>query len=197
MPTLSPSRFSHVVLQSFDKSRLVEWYGHVFDAEVCYENPFIAFMRYDEEHHRFGFVQLPPIPPGRVEGLVPGLVHVAFAYDSIAGLLEQYGRMKDMGEKPVVAVNHGPTISLYYKDPDRNTLELFVDRFPTVEQCNEFMANEIFSSNPVGYDIDPDAMLSRLREGAPEEELLQYDEELGRSVNVEQLAQRHMGLMSS
>ncbi|MDQ1491417.1 MAG: hypothetical protein QOJ23_3931, partial [Actinomycetota bacterium] len=133
---------------------------------------------------------------GRVEGLIPGLVHVAFAYDSITRLLEQYGRMKDMGEKPVVAVNHGPTISLYYKDPDRNTLELFVDRFPTVEQCNEFMANEIFSSNPVGYDIDPDAMLSRLREGAPEEELLQYDEELGRSVNVEQLAQRHMGLMS-
>lgn len=197
MPTLTPSRFSHVVLQSFDKNRLAGWYGKVFHAEVCYENPFIAFMRYDEEHHRFGFVQLPPVEPGRVEGMVPGLVHIAYAYDSIGSLLEQHGRMKDFGEKPVVAVNHGPTISLYYKDPDRNTIELFVDRFPTVAQCNQFIADELFTANPVGYDIDPDDMLARLRAGVSEEELLEYDEELGRSVNVEQLAQRHMALMSS
>jgi catechol-2,3-dioxygenase len=175
---------------------MTEWYCEVFGATACYESEFVAFLRYDEEHHRFGFVQLPPVEPGHIEGLVPGLVHVAYAYDSAHSLLEQYEHMKALGEKPVVSVNHGPTISFYYKDPDRNTLELFVDRFPSMDGCVQFMDSELFHINPVGYDTDPEELLAKMKSGASEDELLHYDEALGRSINVMELAQRHMMAMS-
>jgi catechol-2,3-dioxygenase len=33
--------------------------------------------------------------------------------------------------EPVIPVDHGPTTSFYYEDPDRNSVELFVDNFST------------------------------------------------------------------
>ena len=57
----------------------------------------------------------------------PRRVHFA---DS-ATCLYTYARLKGDGIEPYWCINHGPTTSLYYKDPDGNQIELQVDNFPT------------------------------------------------------------------
>ena len=46
----------------------VAWYKTVFGADVQYQDPAIAFLTYDEEHHRFAFVNMDLIDP---DGAVP------------------------------------------------------------------------------------------------------------------------------
>jgi hypothetical protein len=41
---------------------------------------------------------------------------------------------------PTVCLNHGPTMSMYYEDPSRNTVELYYDTRYTEEQIAEFYA---------------------------------------------------------
>ena len=141
----APSRFSHVVLASPDKERLVNWYCDALHGKVVFENAHIAFLTYDEEHHRLGVTQRPPNT--LMERGVRTLTHLAYAYDSIRDLLEQYAYMKSLGNLPALATNHGPTISLYYKDPDGGNVEFFTDRFPTPEECTEFMSTPHFAAN--------------------------------------------------
>jgi len=62
-------------------------------------------------------------------------------------------------------VNHGPTTSIYYKDPDGNKIETQVDNFPTVQEAGAFMVTPQFMENPVGVDFDPEELVARLRSG--------------------------------
>ena len=62
-------------------------------------------------------------------------------------------------------VNHGPTTSMYYRDPDGNLLETQTDNFDTPEEANDFMASESFMQNPVGTDFDPQDLIRRLKAG--------------------------------
>ena len=60
--------------------------------------------------------------------------------------------------------------SFYYQDPDGNRIEL------QVESCNskdafDYMRSEAFANNPVGVEVDPEALLARYRAGATEAEL--------------------------
>jgi catechol-2,3-dioxygenase len=54
----------------------------------------------------------------------PGLEHIAATYGSLGELLATYRRLATHRIEPYWSINHGPTISLYYKDPDGNRLEL-------------------------------------------------------------------------
>ena len=62
-------------------------------------------------------------------------------------------------------VNHGPTTSIYYRDPDGNELETQVDNFDTIEATNKFMSGPEFAENPIGTDIDIEEMIRRLQSG--------------------------------
>ena len=59
-----------------------------------------------------------------------GLEHVAFTYASLGDLLDTYERLRELGITPYWSINHGPTTSLYYRDPDGNGIELQIDSFP-------------------------------------------------------------------
>lgn len=98
-------------------------------------------------------------------------------------------QLRDHGIRPVVSVNHGPTISLYYLDPEEKGVEFLIDRFKTSEEATAFMTGPIFKRNPVGIDIEPEAMLARMRAGARDEELTSYDAD--KTVNVAETMARH------
>jgi len=70
-----------------------------------------------------------------------------------------------------VCINHGPTTSLYYNDPDHNRIELQVDNFADMTEATALM-QEQFSINPVGAEFDPEELLARLRSGADPAELV-------------------------
>jgi len=159
-----------IVLQTGQWPVLRDWYLEVLDAHVVYENEFLSFMTFDEEHHRLGIVQLPQ-PDGRTPMTV-GLAHSAYTFPSLESLLTKYEDLQKAGIRPHVPVQHGPTTSIYYRDPDGNAVELQIDNFATPVDATEYLRGEEFHADPFGPSFDPDAMLAALRAGAPEAELL-------------------------
>ena len=177
MRRIRPAKFVHVVYRTRRFEEMVRWYQTVFDAKVQYQNPALAFLTYDDEHHRFAFANLEVLKPGGAQnearrGLV-GVDHVAYTYASIKDLLEKYAELKAQGIKPYWCVHHGITVSMYYADPDGNQMEFQVDCFRSNADANAFMAGPHFATNPIGVEYDPDAWLARLRAGAPASEFLE------------------------
>ena len=60
---------------------------------------------------------------------------------------------------------------MYYRDPDRNTIEVQVDNFDTPEEANAFMEGRYFRENPIGTDFDPEEFVRKVRAGADEGKL--------------------------
>src|SRR3546814_1987062 len=89
----------------------------------------------------------------------------AFTYATLADLMATYERLRDKGIRPVFPINHGPTTSMYYADPDGNQIELQVDNYDKIEDATAFFYSEAFAENPVGVEFDPDELLRRLRAG--------------------------------
>jgi len=175
----SPKKLSHLVLQTNRRPQMVEWYCTVLGAELLYENPHIAFISYDDEHHRVAFVDPGPLADkapaegktARAGGEV-GLHHVAFTMGSLDDLADQYLELKDKGIKPHRCVNHGVTTSMYYYDPDRNQVELLVDNFETAIEGQNYMRQRSASDkNPVGIDFDPEELVKKIHTGLRLEEL--------------------------
>jgi catechol-2,3-dioxygenase len=190
----SPAKLAHVVLFTSQLSSMKDWYLKVLDARVAHENQALAFLSYDDEHHRIalsdpgataeiakrvagtseGLVDTPTGPasklsPADLAELPPhGLAHIAFTYESLADLIGNYRRLKDLSILPAIAINHGPTTSLYYRDPDSNQIELQVDNFDTVEEDTAFLESESFRKNPVGVVFDPAEMAAQLQAGESE-----------------------------
>ena len=104
--------------------------------------------------------------------MTAGLAHSAYTFPSLESLLTKYEDLKKADIQAHVPVQHGPTTSLYYRDPDDNTVELQIDNFTTLEEATEYMRGEEFHADPFGPSFDPDAMLAALRAGTPESELL-------------------------
>jgi catechol-2,3-dioxygenase len=166
----SPIKFSHIVLQTNDIPAVRDWYLAVLGGEVVHEDDHLCFLAYDDEHHRIALLNFGPL--ARKGEADTGLHHFAFTFSTLAELLGNYERLKGGDIKPHWCINHGPTTSLYYKDPDGNGVELQVDNFPDVADCKAFMRSAAFAENPLGIEFDPDEMLRRLRSGVPERAFL-------------------------
>jgi catechol-2,3-dioxygenase len=164
----SDKRLAHIVLQTGQLPALRDWYLKVLDAHVVFENGLLAFMTFDEEHHRLAIAQLPQ-PVARAATTV-GLAHSAYTFGSLDKLLAKYENLKAAGILPHVPVQHGPTTSIYYRDPDRNVVELQIDNMAPDEATN-YLRGEDFSRDPFGLSFDPDTMLAARRAGTPESEL--------------------------
>jgi hypothetical protein len=72
----------------------------------------------------------------------------------------------------VWTINHGPTTSLYYADPDGNRVELQIDNFETEADLKGWMQSGAFDANPIGVVFDPDELVNRYTQGDPLEELV-------------------------
>lgn len=174
MPCVRPTKFAHVVYRTRRFDQMLHWYETVFDAKIQYQNPALAFLTYDDEHHRVALVNLCLLQPdgsaGDRQGLT-GVDHVAYTYASLNDLLENYEQLRDKAIRPYWCVHHGITVSMYYADPDGNQMEFQVDAFSSSEAANAFI-NDHFSANPIGVEYDPEDWLARLRAGAPAAEFL-------------------------
>ena len=97
-----------------------------------------------------------------------GVHHMAFTYASLADLVATYQRLDGLGIRPVTCINHGPTTSMYYADPDGNQVELQVDNYDTVEEASQFFFGPAFAMNPIGVDFDPADLARRFHSGEDE-----------------------------
>lgn len=168
---LSPARLCHIVLRTTpDKFKpMVDWWQNALGAHPVWENEVLCFMTYDDEHHRIAITGRPGTTPRVGDAITgSGLAHVAFAYDTLEGLTKSYRQRKALDILPSWCVNHGPTTSIYYADPDGNEMETQVDNFETPEAATEFMNSGEFVENPLGVDFDPETLIKRLESGESE-----------------------------
>lgn len=186
---IKPSQLSHVILKTYQIDVMRDWYVDFLGARVVINRPGIScFMTWDDEHHRFGFLQLNGDQPKDTEGQV-GLMHVGLTVSNVRSLLQKYMQMREKGVLPAMCTNHGATFSIYYKDPDGNAMEFFVDRFSTAEEANEFMESDVFKANGLGLPFDPEELLTKMEAGATDEELMAYDPEAAIAVDFAQAVQ--------
>jgi catechol 2,3-dioxygenase-like lactoylglutathione lyase family enzyme len=170
-----PSKLAHVVYMTRRFDEMIDWYKAVFEAKVQYQNPALAFLTYDDEHHRFAFANMTVIAPSGAAGEPApgvGVNHVGYTYANAGELLETYARLKELGITPYWRVHHGVTLSMYYRDPDGNRMEFQVDCCANAEEAHTYMHSDSFAANPIGVEFDPEALLARYRDGAPAEMLL-------------------------
>ncbi len=179
---MPPSKLAHVVFQTNRMKEMRDWYCSVLGGHVIYENPHLSFVTYDDEHHRVAFVDFGPLAPRDTETELrvkatepPGLHHVAFTFPSMGDFLDNYVRLRDRGVRPFFCVNHGPTTSMYYRDPDGNRVELQIDNFATAEEGQAWMHSAAFDRNPIGVEYDPDELVKRFNAGVPVAQLVLRD----------------------
>jgi catechol 2,3-dioxygenase-like lactoylglutathione lyase family enzyme len=101
-----------------------------------------------------------------------GLHHFQLRTPSIEALVELYRTLKDSGETPIEASNHGPGTSFYYRDPDGNKVELSSLNFSSQYELRQFMATEAFKNNPNGFPLDPEQLAAGQQSGRKLSELI-------------------------
>jgi catechol 2,3-dioxygenase-like lactoylglutathione lyase family enzyme len=171
---VAPVLFAHFVLRSSNIQPMIDWYSAVLNMRVVQRTEYICFLTYDDEHHRLGIVNAAGLKAP--DATNSGLAHVAYTFADIGTLLSTYARVKKLGIAPARCIHHGPTVSIYYRDPDGNGVELQVDRYATKEATAAYFQTPEFKNNPIGVVFDPEALVRAYEAGAPESELLDMPE---------------------
>lgn len=172
--TVSPQKLAHVVLRSRSHyAEMIDWYLAVLGAKLVYKSERISFLSYDDEHHRIAITRSDELTDRPYRSV--GLDHIAFTYANLDDLLAVYARLKRQQILPFCNVNHGPTTSLYYLDPDQNRIELQVDNFADMHDATRLMQDQ-FDVNPVGVEFDADVWIDRLKAGERPEDLVRPSE---------------------
>ena len=164
-----PAYFAHIVLYTKQREEMVDWYRKVLGMEVTADSQGLSFLTYDDEHHRVAVIQRDDLDD-RVPNTI-GMAHFAYTYESLGDLVRIYEYLKSEDLLPYRQINHGPTTSIYYRDPDGNQVELQTDNFESVAALNEWFATGAFDREPIGVDINMDDIAARFHAGTSEAEL--------------------------
>lgn len=170
--TNRPAYISHYGIRAQRFKEMIKWYKTVSRAKIQHENEFLAFMTFDEEHHRLVIFE-DAATVARPENAA-GVDHVGYGLASFGDLVSTYERLKVEGITPFLPLNHMFTTSLYYRDPDGNDVELSVDNFPTKEECDAFVRSEQMveiGRPPFGHTFDPDVLARLYHQGVSDEAL--------------------------
>lgn len=164
---LKPSYIAHFVIRTSRFAQTLQWYKDVLDAREVYHQPGLCFLTFDEEHHRVAIAEEAGLRD--FDETIAGIDHIALTMKSIVELADFYERAKSKDILPFWCINHGPTTSLYYKDPNGSRIEFQCDQVSYPGGAAAFFESDEFARNPLGIEFDPEALFSRVRNGeAPE-----------------------------
>lgn len=120
--------WSHAVIKVRDLDAMLNFYTDVLGFTISDRGPMgrpdapeIVFLSQDEdEHHQIAMVAM------RDDSEGTSLDHLAFRVGSFDEVKEMNQRLSER-EVGVLPLSHGNTLSLYFKDPEDNGLEVFWD----------------------------------------------------------------------
>ena len=171
---LPPMRLGEIVLATGRYDAMTAWYRQLLEIEpslehaVASDEPLggtikpkrMCFFRLHIEPPYQDVVAIFEMPGTRdAPSGDPGLHHMQLRNASLLVLGERYRRLRDLGVLPYRAMDHGPSTSLYYRDPDHNAVEVAASNFTTLEEFQACLASEDFIRNPAGKAIDPQSLL--------------------------------------
>ncbi|MBL8630399.1 MAG: VOC family protein [Rhodospirillaceae bacterium] len=162
---IAPVKLGHVAIRTKQLDAMLDYYGKLLEAEVAFRNESMGFITYDEEHHRLAIIQMPDLQPPPEKST--GLDHISFSFTTLGELLDTYKRLEALGIMPFWTIIHGPSTSMYYKDPDGNRVELMIDNFDSAEEIQAFFATGAYEENPMGIIFDPEEMIAKHKAGVP------------------------------
>ena len=156
-------RVGHVHLRVADLERATAFYRDVLGFVVTaygpdFSLPGAAFLAAGGYHHHLGLNTWQseggePPPAGHT-----GLHHLAVLYPARRELARAVRRLLDHDHPIAGAEDHGATISIYLRDPDGNSIELYYDR-PREEwfdpQGNPVLKAEPFDPRELLAEPDP------------------------------------------
>lgn len=166
-----PESLAHVVFRTNQLTTMVEWYTVALSAHVVFDDGKLAFLTYDDEHHRIGLIGTQEFT-AKPEQPSVGFYHAAFTFSDLGTLLATYRRLRANEIQPWRCLLHGPTVSFYYQDPDGNDLEFQIDVFDTAEEATAWMEGPVYAKNPIGVTFDPEEMIRRYEAGEPLADLM-------------------------
>lgn len=165
MTMIKPS-LHHVTLKTTRLQDMIDWYKCVLGVTVNFQDPNNAWTSNDTANHRIAFLSVPELRDDPQQNFHTGMHHSAFEYDGYDDLMASYARMRDIGVVPAFSLHHGLTVSLYYRDPDGNHVELQADCFGDWAKSTEYMrTSEDFRANPIGTFFDPEAVYQAHKDG--------------------------------
>lgn len=158
-----PRYMAHFVIRTNRFEESVAWYESFFDTECVHSRDGLTFLTFDDEHHRIAIGEVPDLEDHKENSA--GVDHIAFGMENIEGLIAAYERNSRNGIKPYWCINHGPTTSMYYKDPLGVKIELQADNSAYAGGPRAFFDSEQFEQNPLGIEFDPDELVRRYKSG--------------------------------
>lgn len=123
------TRVGHIHLRVSDLERSIAFYSGVlgFEVQQRYGDQ-AAFLSAGGYHHHIGLNTWHSAGSGPAPCEGAGLYHVAFLFPDRASLGAALQRVLDAGTVLDGAADHGVSEAVYFKDPDGNGIELYVDR---------------------------------------------------------------------
>ena len=164
--TFRPPTLHHINLKTSRLNEMIKWYSLVVGAEVQFRNDVAAWTSNDQANHRVAFLAVPGLSDDADKVRHNGMHHCAFEFDSFDDLMNHFDRLRAVGIEPAFCLDHGLTISLHYKDPENNFVELQSDVFCDWKLSTEYMrTSRAFSENPMGVSFDPGRVYESFKSG--------------------------------
>jgi len=134
MTSVPELRFSHVGIHVTDARRMEDFYTRVLGFAVTDRGQLgataLVFLSRDAaEHHQIVLASGRPAAAG-----FNTINQISFRVADVAALREMHRRLDAEGVRELAPVSHGNALSVYFKDPEDNRIELFLDTPWYVEQ---------------------------------------------------------------
>ena len=156
----------HVNLKTTRLQEMIEWYGVVVGMKPQHVAPIGASLANDAANHRLALLAFPGMSDDVGKDSHTGIHHTAFEFSSLGELFENFARLRGLRISPVVCIDHGLTMSMYYADPDRNMVELQVANLHDWEKSSEYLrTSQEFAANPIGVFFDSDRAYDAFKAG--------------------------------
>jgi catechol 2,3-dioxygenase len=148
MTMTSHPQLSHFGVMCKSLDTMIAFYSDVFGMQVtdrgmAHTMPFeIAFLSGSPlQHHQLALAS------GRSEAAVSTVMQISFKVQTLEELRNARQRALDNGADAMRGLNHGNALSIYYRDPEGNTVEVYLDTPWYVSQPH---------GDPLDLDVDDD-----------------------------------------
>ena len=146
-------KVGHVVLKCQDLEKTREFYVDVLGMTLARFDPNRGmFLRFGDYHHDIAIFKTGPDADPPKPNQV-GLVHVALVVDDLDTVKAWYAKLKARGVPIVGTADHAVTNSMYFKDPEGNTLEIYCEvPFSVYDWHTQGMG---FIAHPLNLESEP------------------------------------------